>query len=155
MGVPRAMPRPVEQAPSSKNPCEFRHESRPAAMGPVGARVPLWRPHPVNGIQPYGFNSPSNTPAHCQTARQDEQLVHADLGGGFAVAQYRKGHYRAATYVRPTVVSRRARKPSTWAIVAAVIVAIALWNTVFGSDSDKPGTTPQQISPTSQVSQTP
>jgi hypothetical protein len=71
------------------------------------------------------------------------------------MAQYRKGHYRAATYVRPTVVSRRAKKPSFWAIVVAVIVVIALWNTIFGGGSDKPGTTPQQQNPTSQVSRAP
>lgn len=68
------------------------------------------------------------------------------------MAQQRKGHYRAATYVRPTVVSRRAKKPSTWVIVTLVIVAIALWNTIFGSDSDQPSTTPQQTSPTAHAS---
>lgn len=71
------------------------------------------------------------------------------------MAQYRKGHYRAATYVRPTAVSRRGKKPSTWAIVAAVIVVIALWNTIFGSDSDKSDTTPQKPSPTAEVSRVP
>jgi hypothetical protein len=39
--------------------------------------------------------------------------------------------------------------------VTLAIVAIALWNTVFGSDSDKPSTTPQQTSQTAQVSQAP
>jgi hypothetical protein len=39
--------------------------------------------------------------------------------------------------------------------VAAVIVVIALWNTIFGSDSDKSGTTPQKPSPTAEVSQVP
>lgn len=109
----------------------------------------------MDGIQPKGPKSPSAAPTRCHTAPQDEQLVHVDLGGGLAVAQIRKGHYRAATYVRPTVVSGRAKKPSTWVIVTLAIVAIALWNTVFGSDSDKPSTTPQQTSQTAQVSQAP
>ncbi len=71
------------------------------------------------------------------------------------MAQYRRGHYRAATYVRPTVVSKRAKKPSTWIIVVLAIAAIALWNTIFGNDSDKPTTRPQQTSPTAQVSRAP
>jgi hypothetical protein len=50
------------------------------------------------------------------------------------------------------VVSRRAKMPSTWVIVTLAVVAIALWNTIFGSDSDQPSTTPQQTSPTAHVS---
>jgi hypothetical protein len=60
----------------------FRYESGPADMGPAGSRVPRLKRHPVNGIQPYRFNSPSTTPTHCHTGRQDEQLVQVDLGGG-------------------------------------------------------------------------
>lgn len=71
------------------------------------------------------------------------------------MAQHRRGHYRAATYVRPTVVSRRAKKPMAWVIAVGLLMVVALWNTVFGSDSDKPGTTPQQPNPTAQVSRTP
>jgi hypothetical protein len=68
------------------------------------------------------------------------------------VAQSRRGHYRAATYVRPTTVSRRVKKPATWVIVTLAILAIAAWNTLFGNDSGAPATTPHQTTPTAQVS---
>lgn len=68
------------------------------------------------------------------------------------MAQSRKGHYRAATYVRPTTVSRRMKKPATWVVVTLAVLAIAAWNTLFGGGSGTPATTPQQTAPPAQVS---
>ncbi|GAA2288642.1 hypothetical protein GCM10010145_68870 [Streptomyces ruber] len=60
------------------------------------------------------------------------------------MAQQRKGYYRAAHYVRPSSVSRsRWKKPSTGVLVVAGVLAIAAWNTLFGSDSGDAEESPQ------------
>jgi cytoskeletal protein RodZ len=68
------------------------------------------------------------------------------------VGQARRGYYRAAHYVRPSSVSRQAKKPSVLLVaVVVVLAAIALWNTVFGSGKDQPGTSPRPQSSTASV----
>ncbi|MBG0850327.1 hypothetical protein I2W78_00135 [Streptomyces spinoverrucosus] len=60
-----------------------------------------------------------------------------------AKAKNRKGHYRAGHYVQPSSASSRWKKPSTGLVLAAAVVAIAGWNTLFGNDSDDPDTAPR------------
>ncbi|MFI9771663.1 hypothetical protein ACIHJG_33015 [Streptomyces sp. NPDC052415] len=60
-----------------------------------------------------------------------------------ANAKNRKGYYRAGHYVKPSSASSRWKKPSTGLVVALIVVAIAGWNTLFGNESDDPGTTPR------------
>lgn len=65
-------------------------------------------------------------------------------GGCGAVAQQRKGYYRARHYVQPSSASAsRWKKPSTGVILVAGLLAIAGWNTLFGSDSGDAGQSPQ------------
>lgn len=66
------------------------------------------------------------------------------MGGCGAVAQQRKGYYRARHYVQPSSASAsRWKKPSTGVILVAGLLAIAGWNTLFGSDSGDTGQSPQ------------
>ena len=65
----------------------------------------------------------------------------AGSGGCGAVAQPRKGYYRARHYVKPSSASSRWKKPSAGAILLVGILVIAGWNTLVGNDSG--GTSPQ------------
>lgn len=60
-----------------------------------------------------------------------------------AKAKSRKGYYRAGHYVKPSSASSRWKKPSTGLVLAVAVVVIAGWNTLFGNESDEPGTTPR------------
>lgn len=64
----------------------------------------------------------------------------------------RKGYYRAAHYVRPSGLSGRSKKPATWVIVVVVVLIIAGWNTLFGSDSDKSRPAPEKTGPSAPAS---
>lgn len=59
-----------------------------------------------------------------------------------AKAKNRKGHYRAGHYVKPSSASSRWKTPSTGLVLAVAVLAIAGWNTLFGSESDDSNTTP-------------
>lgn len=65
------------------------------------------------------------------------------FGGCGAVAQQRKGYYRARHYVKPSSASSRWKKPSTGVILVAVLLAIAGWNTLVGNDSSDTEKSPQ------------
>ncbi|MFF0547932.1 hypothetical protein ACFYUL_03155 [Streptomyces sp. NPDC004311] len=58
-----------------------------------------------------------------------------------------KPYYRAGHWVRPPV-AKQVKKPATGLAIAAALLAIAAWNTVFGDDSEAPVPVPQQASPT-------
>lgn len=68
--------------------------------------------------------------------------------GESAVAQKSdKPYYRAGHWVRPGA-AKQVKKPATGVAIAAALLAIAAWNTVFGDDSEAPAPAPQQASPT-------
>ncbi|MFE1731062.1 MULTISPECIES: hypothetical protein [unclassified Streptomyces] len=58
-----------------------------------------------------------------------------------------KPYYRAGHWVRPSA-AKQVKKPATGVVIAAALLAIAAWNTVFGDDSEAPAPAPQQASPT-------
>ncbi|MFD3457000.1 hypothetical protein ACFWVC_33095 [Streptomyces sp. NPDC058691] len=71
------------------------------------------------------------------------------------MAKTRKGYYRAGHHVKPSTVSKQWKKPSTGLVVAAVVLAIAGWNTLFDDDSDSTGNTPQPHPSSSSAPATP
>ncbi|WP_143202270.1 hypothetical protein [Streptomyces sp. CB01249] len=60
------------------------------------------------------------------------------------MAQTRKGYYRAAHYVKPSTVSRKAKKPAFWVVAVGALLLIAAWNSLFGDDGDKTKPEPQR-----------
>ncbi|NEA68633.1 hypothetical protein [Streptomyces sp. SID12488] len=60
-----------------------------------------------------------------------------------AKVKNRKGHYRAAHYVKPSSASSRWKKPSLGLLLGAAVLAIAAWNTLFPDSPDDSVKTPQ------------
>lgn len=71
------------------------------------------------------------------------QSVNRSGRGRGAVAQQRKGYYRARHYVKPSSASSGWKKPSAGVVLVLCVVAIAGWNTLVGNDSSDTEKGPQ------------